>query len=138
MRFFAPEMRLNEYPLQFVLSRMSNLSYAIRTLKKTPVVSLVAIVSLALGIGANTAIFSVLDQLLLRKLPVQAPDQLVNLRANGPHGGSNSTGIAGPMPSVFSYPMFRDLEKQQTVFTGIAGHVSFGVNLSYKGQTSSG
>jgi hypothetical protein len=117
---------------------MSNLRYAVRTFKKTPVVSLVALVSLALGIGANAAIFSVFDQLLLQKLPVQAPDELVNLTANGPHSGSVSNNVAGGGASIFSYPMFRDLEKRQTVFTGIAGHVGFGVNLAYKGQTSSG
>src|SRR5271165_1469806 len=117
---------------------MTDLRFAVRTLNKTGVVSLVAIVSLALGIGANTAIFSVLDQLLLRKLPVQAPDQLVNLSANGPHGGSTSAGIAGPTASVFSYPMFRDLEQRQTVFTGVAGHLSTDINLSYKKQTFSG
>ena len=117
---------------------MSNLRYAFRTFKKTPVVSLVALLSLALGIGANAAIFSVFDQLLLQKLPVQAPDELVNLTANGPHAGSNSTNVAGGSASIFSYPMFRDLEKRQTVFTGIAGHVGFGINLAYKGETSSG
>jgi predicted permease len=117
---------------------MSTLRYAFRTFKKTPVVSLVAIVSLALGMGANTAIFSVMDQILLRKLPVAEPDVLVNLTANGPHGGSNSTNMAGSSESTFTYPMFRDLEKRQTVFTGIAGHVTTGVNLAYKGQTSSG
>jgi predicted permease len=117
---------------------MSNLTYAFRTFKKTPVVSLVAIVSLALGIGANTAIFSVLDQLLLEKLPVHAPDELVNLTSNGGHAGSDSTNVAGGEAYIFSYPMFRDLEKKQTVFAGIAGHVGFGVNLAYKGQTSDG
>ena len=117
---------------------MSNLKYAFRTFKKTPVVSLVAVVSLALGIGANTAIFSVLDQLLLEKLPVHAPDGLVNLTSNGGHAGSNSTNMAGGHEYIFSYPMFRDLEKAQTVFTGIAGHVGLGVNLAYKGQTSDG
>jgi putative ABC transport system permease protein len=115
---------------------MSNLKFAFRTFKKTPVVSLVAVVSLALGIGANTAIFSVLDQVLLQKLPVAEPGELVNLTTNGGHAGSNSTNIAGGSESIFSYPMFRDLEKKQTVFTGIAGHVTTGVNLAYKGQTS--
>ncbi len=117
---------------------MSNLKFAFRTFKKTPVVSLVAVVSLALGIGANTAIFSVLDQVLLQKLPVAEPGELVNLTTNGGHAGSNSTNIAGGSESIFSYPMFRDLEKKQTVFTGIAGHVTTGVNLAYKGQTSDG
>ncbi len=117
---------------------MSNLKFAFRTFKKTPVVSLVAVVSLALGIGANTAIFSVLDQVLLQELPVTEPGELVNLTSNGGKAGNNSTNIAGGMASIFSYLMFRDLEKKQTVFTGIAGHVTVGVNLAYKGQTSDG
>jgi predicted permease len=117
---------------------MSNLTYAFRTLKNTPVVSLVAIASLALGIGANTAIFSVFDQLLLQRLPVHRPDRLVNLTANGPRMGSNSNNVAGNSSSTFSYAMFRDLEKQQSVFTGLAAHCEFGANLAYKGQSLSG
>src|SRR5216684_1243062 len=58
---------------------MLNLKFALRTLFKTPFVTLVAILSLALGIGANAAIFSLFNQLLLRPLPVPAPDRLVNL-----------------------------------------------------------
>ncbi len=117
---------------------MSNLTYALRTLKNTPVVTLVAIASLALGIGANTAIFSVFDQLLLQRLPVHDASRLVNLTANGPRFGSASDNIAGGENSIFSYPMFRDLERQQTVFTGLAAHCEFGANLSYKGSASSG
>ncbi len=111
--------------------------FAFRTLAKTPVVSIVAILSLALGIGANTAIFSLFEQVLLRALPVKAPGELVNLTANGPRSGSNSTNNAGGNQSIFSYSMFRDLERQQTVFTGIAAHRSFGANLAYQGQTVS-
>jgi predicted permease len=117
---------------------MSQLTYAFRTLMTTPVVSLVAIASLALGIGANTAIFSVFDQILLQRLPVHEPERLANLTANGPRNGSNSTNIAGNSTSTFSYGMFRDLEKGQQVFTGLAAHTQFGVNLAYKGQASSG
>ena len=115
-----------------------NLKLAFRRLFKTPFVSIVAILSLALGIGANAAIFSLFDQTLLRALPVQRPNELVNLSSPGPRPGSNSCGQAGDCESVFSYPMFRDLEKQQTVFTGIAAHVGFGANLAYQAQTRSG
>jgi predicted permease len=115
-----------------------NLKLAVRRLFKTPFVSIIAILSLALGIGANAAIFSLFDQTLLRPLPVQRPDELVNFSAPGPKQGSNSCGQAGDCESVFSYPMFRDLERQQTVFTAIAAHVGFGANLSYQGQTESG
>jgi predicted permease len=115
-----------------------NMKLAGRRLWKTPLVSGVAILSLGLGIGANAAIFSLFDQTLLRALPVQRPDELVNLASPGPKPGSNSCGQAGSCESVFSYPMFRDLERLQTVFTGIAAHVGFGANLAYQGQTTSG
>jgi putative ABC transport system permease protein len=111
---------------------------ALRRLLKTPFVSLIAIVSLALGIGANAAIFSLFDQTLLRPLPVVRPSELVNLAAPGPKPGSNSCGQAGSCEEVFSYPMFRDLERLQTVFTGIAAHVAIGANLAYHGQTLNG
>jgi predicted permease len=117
---------------------MLNLRLAVRTLFKTPFVTAVAILSLALGIGANSAIFSLFNQLLLRPLPVPAPGELVNLAAPGPKPGSNQCGQAGPCTDVFSNPMFRDLERTQTVFTGIAAHTSIGVNMSYEGRTSSG
>ena len=116
---------------------MHNLRFALRTLRQTPIVSLVAILSLAFGIGANTAIFSLFEQVLLRALPAPNPAELVNLTANGPRGGSNSTNNAGNSESIFSYPMFRDLEHGQTVFRGIAAHRSFGANLAYQGNSSS-
>ena len=117
---------------------MINLRLAFRTLFKSPFVTIVAIVSLALGIGANAAIFSIFNRMLLRPLPVQEPDRLVNLAAPGPKPGSQSCNQAGDCDAVFSYPMFRDLERVQTVFTGIAAHRGFGANLSFRGQTMSG
>jgi predicted permease len=115
-----------------------NFKLALRRLVKTPFVSLVAIVSLALGIGANAAIFSLFDQTLLRSVPVARPSELVNLSAPGPKPGSNSCGQAGSCEEIFSYAMFRDLERLQTVFTGIAAHVGFGANIAYHGQTLNG
>src|SRR5215212_2718683 len=112
-----------------------NLKLAVRRLWKSPFVSLVAVVSLALGIGANAAIFSLYDQTLLRPLPVPRPGELVNLAAPGPKPGSNSCGQPGGCEDVFSYPMFRDLEREQTVFTGIAAHVGFGANLAFRRET---
>jgi hypothetical protein len=115
-----------------------NLKLAFRRLIKTPFLSLVAITSLALGIGANAAIFSLFDQTLLRPLPVPRAQELANLLAPGPKPGSQSCGQAGDCDVVFSYPMFRDLEQQQTVFSGLAAHVGFGVNLAYRGQNVNG
>ena len=117
---------------------MVNLRFAFRMLFKAPFVTTVAIVSLALGIGANAAIFSLFNQVLMKPLPVERPGELVNLGSPGPKPGSQSCGEPGGCDAAFSYPMFRDLEKGQTVLTGLAAHVFFGANLAYNGQTTSG
>ena len=117
---------------------MSNLKLAFRRLFKAPFVTTVAILSLALGIGANAAIFSLFNQMLLRPLPVPAPHELVNLQAPGPKPGSTSCNQAGDCNNVFSYPMFRDLQKAHTVFTDVAAHFLFGANLSFQNQTLNG
>ena len=115
-----------------------SLRRALRTLFRTPFVTVVAIASLALGIGANAAIFSLFEQFLLRPLPVAAPDELVNLAAPGPKPGSTSCNNAGGCDLVFSYAMFRDLEREQTPFVGIAAHRIFSVNLAYGDETIAG
>jgi predicted permease len=118
---------------------MRSLAFAIRTLSRTPFVTAIAIVSLALGIGATAGIFSVFHQVLLQSLAVPNPSELVNLSAPGPKPGWGSCGKAGDCDVVFSYAMFRDLQKGQTVFTDIAAHVGFTANLaSDDGRTSSG
>ena len=117
---------------------MTTLRFAFRTLFKTPFVTTVAVVSLALGIGANAAIFSLFDQILLQPLAVPEANRLVNLGAPGPKPGSTSCNQAGDCDQVFSYAMFRDIEKAQTVFTGVAAHVSFGANLAADNQTENG
>jgi predicted permease len=116
----------------------STLKFAFRSLRKTPGFTAVVVLTLALGIGANTAIFSLFEQFVLRSLSVPEPDRLVNLSAPGPRIGSTSSGIAGGSEDVFSYPMFRDLERMQDVFTGIAAHQLFKANLAYKGQVKDG
>lgn len=113
---------------------MRNLRLALRTLFKTPFVTAVAVLSLALGIGANTAIFSMFDQILMKPLPVPHPTELINLAAPGPKPGSQSCSQAGDCDVVFSYLMFRDLERSQKVLTGLAAHRGFGANLSYKNE----
>ncbi len=117
---------------------MGHLRLAFRTLAKTPFVTGIAVLSLALGIGANAGIFSLFDQILLRSLPVQDPNRLVNLESPGPKPGNQNCGAAGDCDVVFSYPMFRDLERSQTVLTGLAAHVSFGVNVSFSNETVPG
>jgi predicted permease len=117
---------------------MRHLRLAFRTLRATPFVTTVAVLSLALGIGANAAIFSLVDQMLLRPLAVREPERLVNLGAPGPKPGSTSCNQSGDCEAVFSYPMFRDLEKANTPFSSVAAHRIFGANLAYDGQTLNG
>ncbi len=117
---------------------MLNLKLALRTLFRTPFVTIVAVLSLALGIGANSAIFSLFNQMLLRPLPVRDPARLVNLAAPGPNPGSQSCTNAGGCDEVFTYPMFRDLEAEKGAFSGIAAHRGFGANVAYHNQTLNG
>src|SRR4030095_1582853 len=92
----------------YLITIMLNLKFALRTLFKTPFVTIVAIVSLALGIGANAAIFSLFNQLLLRPLPVPEPDRLANLAVPGPKPGGSSCGQGGGRGGGFRYPVVRD------------------------------
>ncbi|MEZ4589222.1 MAG: ABC transporter permease [Gemmatimonadales bacterium] len=114
---------------------MPSLKLAVRTLARSPFVTAVAVGSLALGIGANTGLFSMFQQILLRPLQVEGADRLVNLSSPGPKSGSTSCNDAGSCDEVFSYPMFRDLEAGQKVLAGLAAHRSFGANLAYQGLT---
>jgi predicted permease len=90
---------------------LSDLSFACRSLRKNPLFTTVAVLSLALGIGANTAIFSLLDQILLRLLPVKNPRELVLFTMRGQHYGSN-WGY-----NAISYPMYRDFQDHNEVFS---------------------
>lgn len=96
---------------------LNDLRYALRSLRRSPVFSVVAILSLALGIGANTAIFSLLDQALLRSLPVRDPGRLVVL-----HAGDLSlqgTSSSDNHESVFSVPMYREFSTRTDLFSGV-------------------
>jgi predicted permease len=85
---------------------LSDIRYAARGLRRSPLFSVVAILSLALGIGANTAIFTLIDQVLLRKLPVTRPDEIVMLYQQGSHMGSNMGA------RMHSYPIYQDYQKR--------------------------
>ena len=94
-------------------STASDLRLAVRGLRRSPLFATVAILSLALGIGANTAIFTLIDQILLRKLPVRDPDQLVMLYQQGPHNGSNMGS------RMHSYPIYKDYQKRGEPFSEV-------------------
>jgi predicted permease len=116
--------------------RRNDLRYALRTLRRNPVFAIVAVLTLALGVGANAAVVSIVYGILLKPLPVSAPDQLVNIVSPGPRSGPTNCNTIGTCEAVFSYPMFRDLQRVQDVFTGIAAHSRFDVNLTYRGEST--
>jgi len=96
----------------FLESVWQDVRFAVRILKKTPVITTVALLSLALGIGANTAIFSLMDSVMLRMLPVQNPEQLVELGMRTPPSGD---GIA----HTYTNPIWEQLRDHQDVFSGV-------------------
>jgi len=108
---------------------LQDLRYAFRTLRKAPLFTSVAVLSLALGIGANTAIFTLVDQLLLQLLPVRDPQQLVLLTARGQHYGSNTGSNA------ISYPMYQDFRDKNEVFQGMFCRYGTSLSLTYEGRT---
>ncbi|HEY0703491.1 MAG TPA: ABC transporter permease [Candidatus Acidoferrales bacterium] len=110
-----------------------DLKYALRTLGKNPGFTIVAILTLALGIGANTAIFSLTDQVLLRRLPVEKPDELVILRSPGPSPGRNWND--GPGGTSFSYPAYKDLRDQNPVLSGLLARFSTQVSVVAQGSS---
>ncbi len=110
-------------------SSLSDLRLAIRGLRRSPLFAAVAILSLALGIGANTAIFTLIDQILLRKLPVAAPEQLVMLYQRGSHMGSNMG------PRMHSYPLYQDLQKKAEPLAEVLCRRIVPASLSVDNQT---
>ena len=100
--------------------------YALRTLRKNPTFAITVILTLAFGIGANTAIFTLIDQILLRKLPVHAPQELVMLYQQGAHNGSNMGARA------HSYPIYQDFQQKATPLAEVIARrlvaVSFAVD----------
>ncbi|HLK70187.1 MAG TPA: ABC transporter permease [Bryobacteraceae bacterium] len=120
-RLFGNSMLLRETTrdrdvLPWLQTSIHDLRYALRTLRRSPGFTMAAVLSLALGIGANIAIFTLLDQIILRTLPVPHPEQLVKMRVDGPIYGVNIG------DDTISYPMYRDLRDGNQVFSGVLGH----------------
>ncbi len=111
--------------------------YAIRQLRRSPVFTLAAALTLAIGIGANTAIFSLLYQSLLRSLPVQNPQQLVELRfAGDAPGHTHSEGGDTPgARAYFSYPMYRDLRDRCSAFDGLIAFASAEIGFTWNNRS---
>ena len=109
---------------------LQDLRYALRQLRRSPGFAVTAILTLALGIGANTAIFSLLDQALLRSLPVRDPQQLVVLKGTGDAWTGSTSNSGGDDSDYFSYPMYKDLRDQNKVFDGLIGTSPFTAGFS--------
>jgi predicted permease len=107
---------------------LRDLKYTFRMLARTPGFTAVAVLTLTLGIGANTAIFTLLDQILLRLLPVKDPQQLVLLTMRGRHYGSNWGGNA------ISHPMFRDFRDHNEAFSEMFCRFPYTAGLTSNGQ----
>jgi hypothetical protein len=112
---------------------LQDLRYALRQIRKTPVFTAVAVITLALGIGANAAIFTLLDQALLRSLPVSHPEQLVRFRFLGLHTG-NVNYYGGDEHDYFSYPTYRELRDKNTVLSGILANAKAQVGVQWNNQ----
>jgi predicted permease len=108
---------------------LSDLRYAFRGLRRSPLFAIVAILSLALGIGANTAIFTLIDQILLRSLPVAAPDQLVMLYQQANNMGSNMGA------RMNSYPLYQDLQQKAEPLSEVLCRRLVSASLTVDSQT---
>ena len=110
-----------------------DITFGLRMLAKSPGFTAIAVITLALGIGANTAIFSLMNQVLLRELPIKNPDQLEILRAPGPKSGHISTD--GDSTESFSFPIYKGLRDTNAVFSGILARYGFAASVASRGQT---
>ncbi len=108
-----------------------DLQFAWRQLRKSPGFALTVVLTLALGIGANAAVFTLFDQVLLRMLPVQKPKELVRFVWKGSFQGSMSS-FGGDSFNYFSYPMYKDLRDQNQVFQGLLASDKASVGVSWR------
>src|SRR5271170_8020359 len=114
---------------------IQDLRFSFRQIKRSPGFMITAVLTLALGVGANTAIFSLLDQALLRSLPVRAPEQLVVLSGTGKVWDGHSSNHGAGVEQSFSYPMYRDLRDRGAAFDGLIATAPSGVGITRNGAS---
>jgi predicted permease len=112
-----------------------DLLFGVRALRRSPVFTTAAVLSLALGIGANTAIFSLLDQVVLRSLPVADPERLVAVHGSYSGPGNSSSSWSTNSESVFPYPFYRDLRDRDPAFAGILACAIAPVRITWRSGT---
>jgi putative ABC transport system permease protein len=110
---------------------VQDLRFALRQMRRSPGFVLIAVITLALGVGANTAVYSLLDQALLRALPVEKPEQLVVLSASGKAWDGHSSDHGAGVEKSFSYPMYHDLRDQGQVFSGLIATAPTSVGIAH-------
>ncbi len=120
--------------LRWLETLIQDLSYGLRTMRRSPGLTAVAVLSLALGIGANTAIFSLMNAVMLRDLPVKNPDQLV-LLGTGRASGSTDDFASTPL---YSYPFYRELQQKNQVFSAVSAVLSLTFNSMHGAVGESG
>src|SRR5579863_1509785 len=113
------------------LHMWKDLAFSFRTLRRSPLFTIAAALSLALGIGANTSIFSLLNQVVLRSLPVRDPQSLVLLHTEYSAPGTSSS---DNHESVFSVPMYHDLRDRDQALAGVIARMSGSARLSGRGN----
>ncbi len=113
-----------------------DIRFGLRVLAKNPGFTVIAVITLALGIGANTAIFSLMNQVLLRRLPVRSPSELVVLHGPGPKTGRVSSD--GDDSDSFSYPVYKGLRDGAAKVIGLVACSSSDASLASQGQTERG
>ncbi len=121
----AKEEYRDRHTLPLLESVLQDARHGVRMLRKSPGFTLTAVLTLALGIGANTAIFSAVSAVLFRPLPVREPEHLFSIR---------NTGLTNAMFSSFSYPNYKDIRDTTTAFSDVMAYRLMPVGMSHEGQ----
>jgi putative ABC transport system permease protein len=133
--FLRPVFRSNNEGSE-MQALLQDLRFSLRQIRRTPGFMITAVLTLALGVGANTAIYSLLDQALLRSLPVRDPERLVILSATGKAWDGHISNNGAGVEKSFSYPMYRDLRDRANMFDGLVATAATSVGIARQNTSS--